>query len=105
MLSEIKGAHPLRFRCQVGHAYTADALAKEQESRVDEALRVALRIIEERAELVDRMARDGRQSGRVAVAQMYAARAAEYRRYADMIRRVMLQSLDSELLAGKVKEP
>ena len=94
VLSEIKSAHPLRFRCQVGHAYTADALAKEQESKVDEALRVALRIIEERAELVHRMAEDGRQSGRAAVAQMYDTRAAEYREYADMIRRVMLHSLD-----------
>jgi len=94
VLSELKMEHPLRFRCQVGHAYTADALAKEQESRVDEALRVALRIIEERAELVHRMAQDGRHSGRPAVAQMYEARAAEYREYADMIRRVMLYSLD-----------
>jgi two-component system, chemotaxis family, protein-glutamate methylesterase/glutaminase len=94
VLSKLKAANPLRFRCQVGHAYTADALAKEQESRVDEALRVALRIIEERAELVHRMAEDGRQSGRLAVAQMYQARAAEYREYADLIRRVVLQSLD-----------
>ena len=94
VLSELKMEHPLRFRCQVGHAYTADALAKEQESKVDEALRVALRIIEERAELVHRMAEDGRHSGRSAVAQMYEARAAEYRKYADMIRRVMLHSLD-----------
>jgi two-component system chemotaxis response regulator CheB len=78
----------------VGHAYTADALAKEQEGKVDEAMRVALRIIEERAELVHRMANDGRRSGRLAVAEMYDARAAEYREYADMIRRVMLQSLD-----------
>jgi len=94
VLSELKVGSPLRFRCQVGHAYTADALAKEQEGRVDEALRVALRIIEERAELVHRLAESGRQSGRVSVAQMYDARAAEYREYADMIRRVMLQSLD-----------
>jgi two-component system chemotaxis response regulator CheB len=94
VLSELKMERPLRFRCQVGHAYTADALAKEQEDRVDEALRVALRIIEERAELVRRMAEDGRQSGRVAVAGMYEARAAEYREYADMIRRVVLHSLD-----------
>jgi two-component system, chemotaxis family, protein-glutamate methylesterase/glutaminase len=94
VLSEINAAPPLRFRCQVGHAYTADALAKEQEGNVDEALRVALRIIEERAELVHRMAEDGRQSGRRAVAQMYEARSTEYREYADMIRRVMLQSLD-----------
>lgn len=94
VLSALKMAHPLRFRCQVGHAYTADALAKEQEGKVDEALRVALRIIEERAELVHRMAEDGRHSGRAAVAALYDARAAEYRDYADMIRRVMLHSLD-----------
>ena len=94
VLSELRMEHPLRFRCQVGHAYTADALAKEQEGKVDEALRVALRIIEERAELVHRMAEDGRQSGRAAVARMYGSRAAEYREYADMIRRVVLHSLD-----------
>jgi len=94
VLSEIRMGHPLRFRCQVGHAFTTDTLAKEQEGRVDEALRVALRIIEERAELVHRMAEDGRHSGRVAVAKMYDARAIEYREYANMIRRVMLQSLD-----------
>ncbi|MBB4381752.1 two-component system chemotaxis response regulator CheB [Bradyrhizobium sp. CIR48] len=94
VLSEVTEARPMRFRCQVGHAYTADALAKEQEGRVDEALRVALRIIEERAELVHRMASDGRRSGRAAVAEMYEARAAEYREYADMIRRVVLKSLD-----------
>src|SRR5262249_42724687 len=101
VLSKIKDGHPLRFRCQVGHAYTADALAKEQEGRVDEALRVALRLIEE---LVHRRAEDGRMSGRLAVAQMYATRAVEYRRYADMIRRVMLESLDPAPAAGKVKE-
>jgi two-component system, chemotaxis family, protein-glutamate methylesterase/glutaminase len=94
VLSKLKASHPLRFRCQVGHAFTADALAKEQEGRVDEALRVALRIIEERADLVQRIAEDGRRNGRVAVARMYDARVAEYREYADMIRRVMLRSLD-----------
>ena len=76
-------------------AYTADALAKQQESRVDEALRVALRIIGERAELVHRMAGDARDRGRVAVAAQYESRSAEYREYADMIRRVMLQYLNS----------
>jgi len=94
VLSALKIGHPLRFRCQVGHAYTADALTSVQEGRVDEALRVALRIIEERAELVQRMAQDGKHRGRAAVAKMYESRAAEYRENADLIRRVMLQSLD-----------
>ncbi|WP_342740952.1 chemotaxis protein CheB [Bradyrhizobium sp. B117] len=95
VLSVVKESRPMRFRCQVGHGYTADALGKEQEGRVDEALRVALRIIEERAELVQRMAADGRRAGRAAVAEMYEVRAAEYREYADMIRRVVLKSLDA----------
>jgi two-component system chemotaxis response regulator CheB len=94
VLSKLKVGNPLRFRCQVGHAFTADTLAREQESHVDEALRVALRIIEERAELVQRMAEDGRASGRRAVAQIYDARAAEYRKYADLIRRAVLRTLE-----------
>jgi len=95
VLSTIRGSHPLRYRCQVGHAVTADVLAKEQENAVDEALRVALRIIEERAELVQRMANDGRVSGRKTVAEMYEERAIEYRQYAEVIRRAVLLSLPS----------
>lgn len=94
VLSQVRSAHPLRYRCQVGHAYTADALAKEQEGRIDEALRVALRIIEERAELVQRMAQDGRASGRPAVAEMYEARALEYRTHANAIREAVLSSFE-----------
>jgi two-component system chemotaxis response regulator CheB len=93
-MSKVRVGKPLRFRCQVGHGYAADVLAKEQEGRVDEAMRVALRIIEERAELVHRMAEEGRQSGRRAVAAMYEARAAEYRDYADSLRKAVLRSMD-----------
>lgn len=93
VLSNVDGGRPLRFRCQVGHAFTADTLAAEQESRVDEALRVALRIIEERAELVGRMAQDARQTGRHSVAEMYEARAREYRSYAETLRQAALKAL------------
>jgi two-component system, chemotaxis family, protein-glutamate methylesterase/glutaminase len=93
VLSRVRNGKHLRFRCQVGHAYAADALANEQESRVDEALRVALRIIEERAELVLRMAKSARQNGRPAVAEGYEVRAVEYRKYADILRRAVLDSL------------
>ncbi len=92
VLSHMREAGPLRFRCQVGHAVTAETLAREQGSTIDEALRVALRIIEERAELVRRMAQDGREMGRRMVAEMYDERAAEYRRQAETLRRAVLQS-------------
>ncbi|WP_262297917.1 chemotaxis protein CheB [Microvirga sesbaniae] len=102
VLSKVRGGRPLRFRCQVGHGFTADMVAKEQENAVDEALRVALRIIEERAELVSRMAEDGRRSGRKAVADLYDERALEYRGYADTLRQAVLQSMTP--LAPRVDE-
>jgi two-component system, chemotaxis family, protein-glutamate methylesterase/glutaminase len=94
VLSSLQVDTSLRFRCQVGHAFAADVPASGQGSRVDAAMRVALRIIEERAELVRRMAADARGSGRTAIAEIYETRAAEYRDYADTIRQVVLRSLD-----------
>nr|CCD32175.1 CheB methylesterase [Methylocystis sp. SC2] len=54
-MSEIDRRPSLRFRCQVGHSYTADSLAAHKEGSVDEALRVALRIMEERIVLVEKI--------------------------------------------------
>ncbi|WP_410055047.1 hypothetical protein [Microvirga sp. Mcv34] len=54
------------------------------------------------AELVSRMADDGRRSGRRSVAEMYEARALEYRQYADTLRKAVLQSMTS--LASRMDE-
>lgn len=89
VLSQIRRGPPLRFRCQVGHAYTAETLANEKEETVDEALRVALRILEERAVLTQKMADDARESGRAASAAAYSERARESREYAEILRRGM----------------
>ena len=91
VLSELRSARPLRFRCQIGHAYTADVLVAHSD-KVDEAIRVAMRIMEERVTLVERMAADARDTGRQAVAELYAARSAEYRRYATTLRDAALSS-------------
>jgi two-component system chemotaxis response regulator CheB len=88
VLSQVKRP-PLRFRCQVGHSYTAEALANEKEGTVDEALRVALRIMEERAVLTEKMADDARSSGRPAAAGSYEERVDESRSYADILRRAI----------------
>ena len=77
-LSEIKRS-PLRFRCQVGHGYTAEALAQEQVGSVDEAFRIAQRVVGERAVLMEKMAVDAARAGRTAAAATFEARAREYR--------------------------
>ncbi|OHV80450.1 chemotaxis protein CheB [Rhizobium sp. LCM 4573] len=89
VLSQVRRGSPLRFRCQVGHAYTAEALASEQEGAVDEAVRVALRIIEERIVLTEKMADEARMSGRGAAAASYEKRLNESRAYADILRKAI----------------
>jgi two-component system chemotaxis response regulator CheB len=92
VLSEMREQTPLRYRCQTGHAYTAEVLASHIDE-VDQAVRVAMRVMEERVTLVERMAVDSRQTGRVAVAELYEARADEYRRYANTLRDAAVLSL------------
>lgn len=92
VLSEVRDERPLRYRCQIGHSYTAEVLASRIDE-VDQAVRVAMRIMEERVTLVERMARDARQTGRTAVAELYQARAEEYRRYATTLRDAAILTL------------
>jgi two-component system chemotaxis response regulator CheB len=93
VLSEIKVPGPLRFRCQVGHGFTGKVLLDRQEGLVDEAIRVALRIIEERVALVSRMGRDAGQAGRSSMSEMYEKRAGEYQEHAEILREAILRSM------------
>lgn len=92
VLSEMRGGHPLRFRCQIGHAYTAETLVADID-QIDEAIRLAMRMMEERVTLVERMAQDARETGRAAVAELYESRGEEYRRYAVTLRQAAITSL------------
>ncbi|MDK1377479.1 MULTISPECIES: chemotaxis protein CheB [unclassified Sinorhizobium] len=90
VLSQIKSRPPLRFRCQIGHAFTSDILDAEAEGSVDEAMQLALRVIEERVTLSEKMADDARRSGRDAAAAASTRRASEGRKHADTLRRAIL---------------
>lgn len=103
VLSEIRDGRPLRYRCQIGHAYTAEVLESHSEE-VSEAMRIALRIMEERVTLVTRMAQEARSTDRSAVAELYEARATEYGRYASILREAAVASL-RESRSNTLEEP
>lgn len=44
------------FRCQIGHAWTGEALLRARDDEVDSALWIALRSLQEKAKLARRMA-------------------------------------------------
>jgi two-component system, chemotaxis family, protein-glutamate methylesterase/glutaminase len=92
VLSQVKRWPPLRFRCQVGHAYTAEALSTHKEGAVDEAMRVALRIMEERVVLTEKMAGDARRSGRDAAAASYEQRVGDCQTHIDTLRKALTEA-------------
>jgi two-component system chemotaxis response regulator CheB len=95
VLSEVRDEQPLRYRCQIGHAMTAEVVAARTE-QVDEAMRVALRVMEERVTLVTRMAQDARRTGRSTVAELYESRAEEYGRYASILRQAAIAAMRAD---------
>jgi two-component system chemotaxis response regulator CheB len=92
VLSEMRDERPLRYRCQTGHATTAEIMDARAE-QVDEAMRIALRVMEERVTPVTRMAEDARRTGRATVAELYEARSEEYTRYASVLRQAAVAAL------------
>jgi two-component system chemotaxis response regulator CheB len=55
-LWQMTQGHVLRYRCHTGHAYTAEALAESSQHALEETLWVALRMLEERKNLLSSMA-------------------------------------------------
>jgi two-component system chemotaxis response regulator CheB len=90
------GDHDLpRFRCRVGHAYTAESLVAEQHDATEDALWAALRSLEENATIARRMAERFRQSSS-SLAGRYEQKARAHEGHAAEIRRLLTEKAPSE---------
>jgi two-component system chemotaxis response regulator CheB len=89
VLWELEDDDLLRFRCRVGHAYTAEGAAEAQGESVDAALWTALRALQERAQLSDRLAERVGRAGASKSRARFEAFAREAREQADVIRHVL----------------
>lgn len=76
VLSEERGAGPTQWRCKVGHRYSPESLADAQAHGVEGAIWAAIRALEDRQQLLERMAEQSEDRG-----LSYSARA--FRRRAD----------------------
>jgi two-component system chemotaxis response regulator CheB len=87
-LWELNKGHVLRYRCHTGHAYTADALAERSQRGLEESLWVALRMMEERKNLLSSLAAHG--EGHWGTQQ--TARIEEIKRHINRLREFLLAS-------------
>ncbi|MGY1802369.1 chemotaxis protein CheB [Blastococcus sp. SYSU D00922] len=78
-----------RFRCRVGHAWSAEALAAEQSQALESALWMALRGLEERAALSLRMGERAEQRGHSLSAGAFRERHDEALRAAGLLRQLL----------------
>jgi two-component system, chemotaxis family, protein-glutamate methylesterase/glutaminase len=88
VLWEVHDADP-RFRCRVGHAYTAAGAIDAQGESVEAALWTALRALQERAQLSERLAARVGSAGADRSRARFEADAHEAREQAEVIRSVL----------------
>jgi two-component system chemotaxis response regulator CheB len=88
-LWEVNDGEFLRYRCHVGHAYTAETILVQQAGHAEEMLFKLLRTHQERAVLARRMADQERTQGRLSLADSLERRATGYDEDAEVIRRLL----------------
>jgi two-component system chemotaxis response regulator CheB len=88
-LWELHEGHIMRFRCRVGHAFSAQSLLVEQSEQIEDAFWAALRALEESASLARRMAEYAAERGQNHVAQRFYDQVANTEARADVVRKVI----------------
>jgi two-component system chemotaxis response regulator CheB len=83
---EINEAGLVRYRCHVGHTYTAALMNIALDENLRRALGSALRALEERRSLARRLEKQARQNNQLYLAASWARRAEEFERELDVIR-------------------
>lgn len=83
---EIDDGELVRYRCHVGHAYSAEIMNLALDENLRRAFGTALRALDERIALARKLESQANTSGRTEIAASWAAKAVEYEAEAEIIR-------------------
>jgi two-component system chemotaxis response regulator CheB len=90
VLWELEDNQIMRFRCRVGHAYSAESLLADQTDGLEVALWSALRALEEKASLTRRLAERARGQSQHAAARRFSEQMLAADQHASTIRSVLV---------------
>ena len=88
-----------RYRCRVGHGYSNLTLLTHQDDSVEAALWTALKALEERSALCNRLERQAVVGGRELTARQFRQQADEAERKAATLRNILIEPADDEAAA------
>lgn len=89
-LWEVSDNGLLRFRCRVGHAYTAQTLLSEHAESLESALWIALRTLEESASLNRRLSERAQRDNQLLSASRFMENALQTEQHIEIIKAVLL---------------
>jgi two-component system, chemotaxis family, protein-glutamate methylesterase/glutaminase len=96
-LWEINDEKLLRYRCHVGHAFSAEALSDGQSQMLEVALWSAVRALEEQMILARRIGERARRANQMKAARSFERRAREAEEHSSMIRQILLITEKGEI--------
>ena len=92
VLWEIHDGELLRFRCRVGHAFSIDSMMAEQSDAIEEAMWVALKVLEEQVSISRKMADQSRQNGHSLMARRFEERQKQAEKRVDLLMSALQKS-------------
>jgi two-component system chemotaxis response regulator CheB len=98
VLWETENGGVLHFRCHVGHGYTAETLLANQSDALESALWRAVRALEEKAELSQRLANRSRERGMHRASAQFESAARSAEQGSDTIRESLLKGPTREAI-------
>ncbi len=106
MLWEVHEENLLRFRCRVGHSFSAASMIEDHDEATERALWAALRSLEENSEISHRMAQRALERNHPLTAQRYEEKAQAANANARVLREVLNngRGMDSPAAAGEGAE-
>ena len=96
-LWEIYDDEILRYRCHVGHAFSAESLSEGQSQMLEVALWSAVRALEEKMILAKRIAERSRKANHLRAAKSFERRAREAEEHTAMLRQLLLSEQKGEM--------
>lgn len=88
-LRQVRENDRMRYRCHTGHAFSLDSLALSQNHELERALISALRALDERVSLLQRLTEESGSNGHGRTADQFGRRAREYAEQAELIRNIL----------------
>jgi two-component system chemotaxis response regulator CheB len=99
---EIDEGDLIRYRCHVGHAYTAELMSLAIDENLRRALASSVRALEERVALTRKLQREAEHRQHRLVAATWASRASEAQRELEVIREAIRRMDDIKARSGEI---